>query len=47
MPPISIADGLRTSLGSHTFKILNDNLTVDDVILVQEDEIIEATQMVM
>lgn len=47
MPPISIADGLRTSLGSNTFKILKDNITADDVILVDESEIIEATQLVL
>lgn len=47
MPPISIADGLRTSLGEKTFKIIHENLAVDDIILVSEEEIINATQLIM
>jgi threonine dehydratase len=45
-PPVSIADGLRTSLGSLTFKIIRENVALDDVLLVSEDEIIEATKLV-
>ena len=39
-PPTSIADGLRTSLGSITFKIISELLHIDDLILVTEEEII-------
>lgn len=34
LPPKSIADGLRTSLGDKTFKVITEN--VDDIILVTE-----------
>ncbi len=40
MNPITIADGLRTSLGSNTFSVLSKYLTADDIILVTEGEII-------
>jgi threonine dehydratase len=46
MPPVSIADGLRTSLGRHTFEILKEHLSPEDVILVNEEEIVSATQLV-
>ena len=36
MPPITIADGLRTSLGPLTFQILKEMLKPEDVILVSE-----------
>ena len=35
--PSTIADGLRTCLGSHTFPIVRD--CVDDIICVSEDAI--------
>lgn len=35
-PPVSIADGLRTSLGSLTFKIIRENIGLEDVLLVSE-----------
>ncbi|MEX2723729.1 MAG: pyridoxal-phosphate dependent enzyme, partial [Candidatus Freyarchaeota archaeon] len=38
--PQTIADGLRTSLGKNTFKIIREN--VDDIITVTEKQIIEA-----
>jgi len=47
LPPISIADGLRTSLGPITFSILRDHLKSEDIILVTESEIIDATQLVL
>jgi threonine dehydratase len=40
--PNTIADGLRTSLGNITFKIIKKN--VDDIILVTEKEILNAMQ---
>lgn len=40
--PETIADGLKTSLGSNTFKIIREN--VEDIILVSEEEIIEAME---
>jgi threonine dehydratase len=38
--PQTIADGLRTSLGKNTFKIIREN--VDDIITVTEKQIIDA-----
>jgi threonine ammonia-lyase medium form len=38
--PQTIADGLRTSLGSNTFRIIQEN--VDDIITVTEKQIVEA-----
>lgn len=46
-PPISIGDGLRTNLGNLPFEIMRENLTPNDVILVSEDEIISACQLVL
>jgi threonine dehydratase len=40
--PNTIADGLRTSLGNYTFKIIREN--VDEIITVTEEEIIEAME---
>ncbi len=40
--PNTIADGLRTCLGSHTFKIIKN--TVDKIITVSEEEIVDAMQ---
>jgi len=40
--PNTIADGLRTSLGSNTFEIIRNN--VDDIITVTEEEIVEAME---
>ncbi|MFH1942527.1 MAG: pyridoxal-phosphate dependent enzyme, partial [bacterium] len=42
--PDTIADGLRTSLGSNTFPIIRD--LVDDIVLAAEEEIIRAMQTV-
>ena len=44
MPPKTIADGLRTSLGSLTFPLIRDN--IEDVVLVTEKEIIDAMRLV-
>lgn len=38
----TIADGLRTPLGTHTFPIIRD--LIDDIILVEEGKIIQATR---
>jgi len=38
--PQTIADGLRTSLGSNTFRIIREN--VDQIITVSEEEIVDA-----
>ena len=46
MPPVTIADGLRTSLGQITFGILSHYLKPEDVILVEEEEIISAMRLV-
>jgi len=40
--PKTIADGLRTQLGSNTFKVIREK--VDDIILVSEEEIVDAMQ---
>ncbi len=42
--PDTVADGLRTSLGSNTFPILCENMT--DIVLVEEDQIIDAMKLV-
>lgn len=42
--PDTIADGLRTSLGSNTFPVIKEH--VDAIVLVDEDEIIEAMRLV-
>jgi threonine dehydratase len=42
--PDTIADGLRTALGSHTFPILRDE--VADIFLVTDDEIKSAMQII-
>ncbi len=39
----TIADGLRTPLGTHTFPVIRD--LIDDIILVKEGEIIQATKL--
>lgn len=41
--PNTIADGLRTSLGTVTFEIIKEN--VDEIILVSENQIIDAMQL--
>ena len=38
---------MRTSLGNKTFEILKDNLSIEDIILVGEEEIIDATKLVL
>lgn len=43
-PPVTIADGLRTSLGELTFPVIRD--LVDDIALVSEDEIIAAMRII-
>ncbi len=40
--PDTIADGLRTSLGSNTFKIIRKK--VDEILTVSEEEIVDAMQ---
>ena len=40
--PNTIADGLRTQLGPNTFKVVKEK--VDDIILVSEEEIVDAMQ---
>ena len=40
--PDTIADGLRTSLGSNTFRIMQEN--VDAVVTVSEEDILDAMQ---
>lgn len=40
--PNTIADGLRTSLGSNTFRIIKEK--VDQIITVSEEEIVDAMQ---
>ena len=42
--PNTIADGLRTSLGSNTFRIMREK--VDQIITVSEEEIVDAMQFV-
>jgi threonine dehydratase len=41
---VTIADGLRTSLGSNNFPIIQEH--VDDFVLVSEKEIVDAMQLV-
>ena len=43
-PPISIADGLLTSLGDKTFPIIHEN--VKEIITVTEEEIIAAMRLI-
>ncbi len=40
--PNTIADGLRTSLGSNTFRIICEN--VDDIITISEEQIVDAME---
>ena len=40
--PNTIADGLRSSLGSNTFRIIREN--VDEIVTVSEGEIVDAMQ---
>ncbi len=42
--PNTIADGLRTSLGNHTFRIISEK--VDQIITVSEQEIADAMQFI-
>lgn len=42
--PQTIADGLKTALGSNTYPIIRENVT--DIVLVEEEEIIEAMKLV-
>jgi threonine dehydratase len=43
LPPKTIADGLRTALCERTFSIIQNY--VDEIVLVSEQEIIEATRL--
>jgi threonine dehydratase len=43
MPPLSICDGLLTSLGSHTFPLLQQLL--DGVLLVDDEQVLAAQQL--
>lgn len=40
--PNTIADGLKTSLGNYTFKVITEN--VDEIITVTEEEIVKAME---
>ncbi len=40
--PNTIADGLKTSLGSNTFRIIREN--VNDIITISEEQIVEAME---
>lgn len=42
--PRTIADGLRTALSQRTFNIIRE--FVDDIVLVKEDEIVEAVRLI-
>ena len=42
--PNTIADGLRTSLGSNTFRIIREK--VDQIITVSEEEIVDAMRLI-
>ena len=42
--PSTIADGLRTPLGENTFQILRER--VDDIVLVSEQEIVDAMRLI-
>jgi len=42
--PDTIADGLKTALGSNTFPIVRN--FVDDIVLVQEEEILQAMKLI-
>ncbi|KAG8590165.1 hypothetical protein GDO81_006661 [Engystomops pustulosus] len=43
-PPVTIADGVKTSIGPRTWPVIRD--LVDDVFVVTEDEIKRATRLV-
>ena len=43
--PVTIADGLKTSLGSKTFQLISNY--VDDILLLSETEIIEAMRFIL
>lgn len=43
-PPVTVADGLRTSLGALTFPVVRD--LVAQIVLVEEDAIVRATKLV-
>mmetsp|Transcript_36366 Transcript_36366/g.58384 ORF Transcript_36366/g.58384 Transcript_36366/m.58384 type:complete len:101 (-) Transcript_36366:294-596(-) len=43
-PPVTIADGVKVSIGHNTWPIIRD--LVDDVICVTEEEIMDATRLV-
>jgi len=43
-PPVTVADGVRTSIGENTWPIIRD--LVDDVICVDEEQIMDATRLV-
>ena len=42
--PDTVADGLKTALGSNTFPVVQEY--VDDIVLVQEEEIIQAMKLI-
>lgn len=44
MPPLSICDGLLTSLGDHTFPLIQQH--VDDILLVSDAEALAAQQLI-
>lgn len=43
-PPLTVADGLRTSIGDKNFEIIKTY--VDDIVLVDEEEIIAAMRLI-
>ena len=45
MPPVTVADGLRTSLGDKTFQIIKKG--VDRIFLVSEQEIKQCVQIIV
>jgi threonine dehydratase len=42
-PPVTVADGLRTTLGGNNFPVIRDH--VDDIVLVSDDEIIATMKL--
>jgi threonine dehydratase len=40
MPPITVCDGLRTSLGEITFNIIKTH--IDEILLASDQEVVDA-----
>ncbi len=45
LPPLTIADGLRAQLEERTWNIIREH--VQDVLLVEEEEIVSAVNLIM